>query len=270
MHQESKNHASIDTFAKKLFIKGEKANLKRLKIAMSIFFIFEQALHKPDSRYDSFYSAILDSSIHNLPKNINILSWNYDYQFELAFTAYSNQLDIDQNNSMLRVKSKHWDSYDSEGFGIYKLNGTTGMYDSTRYNSHYYINNLHNSVNKEFVKTITRNFVVATYLNNIISTLSFAWEEEYTRFNRKGIIDMAMDSSSDSIALVIIGYSFPFFNREIDRKIIGNMTKLKRVYVQAPDADILIERFKAIRDDLSEIEILPKYDLGQFVLPNEL
>jgi len=48
------------------------------------------------------------------------------------------------------------------------------------------------------------------------------------------------------------------------------MTKLKRGYVQAPDADILIERFKAIRDDLSGIEILPKYDLGQFVLPNEL
>lgn len=270
MYQESKNHASIDTFAKKLFIKNESVNLKRLKIAMSIFFIFEQALNKPDSRYDSFYSAILNNSIHNLPKNINILSWNYDYQFELAFTAYSNQFDIDQNNSMLRVKSKHGDTFDSEGFGIYKLNGTTGMYDTSRYNNYYYTNNLHNPIGKEFIKTLTRNYVAAIYLRNIESTLSFAWETEYPRFNRKGVIESAIASSLDSVALVIIGYSFPFFNREIDRKIIGNMTKLKRVYIQAPDADILVERFKAIRDDLTGIEILPKYDLGQFVLPNEL
>lgn len=270
MYQESINHASIDTFAKKLFIKNEDANLKRLKIAMSIFFIFEQALNKPDSRYDSFYSAILNRSIHDFPKNINILSWNYDYQFELAFTAYSNQPEIPQNNSMLRVKSKYGDSNDSEGFGIYKLNGTTGMYDTARPSNYYYAGNLHNSVTKDFVKTLTRNFVAATYLRNIESSLSFAWEEEYTRFNRKGVVESAMASSHDSVALVIIGYSFPFFNRDIDRKIIGNMTKLKRVYIQAPDADIVIERFKAMRDDLSGIEILPKYDLGQFVLPNEL
>ena len=51
MHDESKNHASIDTFAKKLFIKGEKNKLKHLKIAMSIFFIFEQVLNKPDRQH---------------------------------------------------------------------------------------------------------------------------------------------------------------------------------------------------------------------------
>ena len=41
MLQESKNHASIDTFAKKLSIKRDMQSLKRLKIAMSVFFIIE-------------------------------------------------------------------------------------------------------------------------------------------------------------------------------------------------------------------------------------
>lgn len=270
MHDESKNHASIDTFAKKLFIKGEKNKLKHLKIAMSIFFIFEQVLNKPDYRYDSFYSAILNN-LSSFPKNINIMSWNYDYQFELALAAYTNNFELYHNQSILRVQSKYGDNSETEGFGILKLNGTTGMNDLSRpFQSYQYIDNLHVKVDKEFFKLITRNFVAAKYLNNIKPTLSFAWEEEHTSFNRPTIVESAIQRSSDSVALVIIGYSFPFFNREIDRKIIGNMKNLKRVYVQSLEAETIIERFKAIRDDLSGIEIVPKYDLGQFVLPNEL
>lgn len=63
LHDASRNHASIDTLAKKLSIKQESAQLKKLKIGLSIFFICEQALKNRDMRYDAFFASILNNSI---------------------------------------------------------------------------------------------------------------------------------------------------------------------------------------------------------------
>lgn len=264
--EASQNHASVDTFAKKLFIKRKYEDLKRLKIVMSVFFIFEQALNKADFRYDAFFASLLNS-LSNFPDNVRILSWNYDYQFELAFTEYSDQQEISANQSWLKINSKYGDNDRYSGFGIYKLNGTTGLYSDGGWRQYMYVPNLKVPVDKTFVNQVTRNFVAATYLSNIYSSLSFAWEPEQPD---KSIVTKSIENTKDTVSLVIIGYSFPFFNREIDRKIIGSMTNLKKVYLQAPDAEIIKERFQAIKDDLTGIELITKFDVGQFLLPNEL
>jgi hypothetical protein len=266
MLTESKNHASIDTFAKKLYIKENYLDFEKLKVAMSVFFIFEQALNKPDFRYDSFFASLIDS-LSSFPDNVRILSWNYDYQFELSFSEYTDNVNIDYNQRALRVNSKFGFLGINLGFGIYKLNGTTAFYTREGRDGYLYTNNLKLPVDKTFVDKITRNYAAVSYTHNVHSSLSFAWEKEKPD---KSIIAKAIENTSDTYSLVIIGYSFPFFNRVIDRQIIGNMTNLKKVYFQAPDADILKERFKAIKDDLTGIELIPKFDLDQFLLPNEL
>jgi hypothetical protein len=46
-----------------------------------------------DYRYDVFYATLLEAFADEklmLPSNVNILSWNYDNQFELAFKEYEN------------------------------------------------------------------------------------------------------------------------------------------------------------------------------------
>lgn len=270
MAKESQNHASVDTFAKKLSIKKNFEDLKRLKIAMSVFFIFEQALNKADFRYDTFFASLL-TSLSNFPDNVRILSWNYDYQFEIAFSEYSDENDIRLNQSLLKVTSKYANSKEYNGFGIYKLNGSTELGvnhgNPHHYERHMYATNLKVPVDK-LLNQVTRGFAVATYLDNIFySSLSFAWEEE---LSKTSIIAKAIENTEDTVSLVVIGYSFPFFNREIDRKIIGGMNKLKRVYFQAPDAEIMKERFQEIKDDLTGVELLNKYDVGRFFLPNEL
>jgi hypothetical protein len=263
---ESKNHASIDTFAKKLFIKRKFDDLKKLKIAMSVFFIFLQALKKPDYRYDSFFASIFNNLI-NLPDNIKIVSWNYDYQFELSFSEYSDKNEISANQNWLRVKSKNSNFDNDNGFGIYKLNGTTGIYTDRGSRDFIYTNNLKVPFNLSLVSEVTRSFASISNFNNFHSSLSFAWEKENPE---KSIITHTIEEIKDSVALVVIGYSFPFFNRDIDRRIIGSMINLKRVYFQAPDADVLKERFQAMRDDLTGLELISKFDVGQFLLPNEL
>lgn len=263
---ESSKHASVDTFAKKLTIKREHKKLDRLKVALSIFFIFEQTINQPDKRYDSFFASI-HNELYDFPENIRILSWNYDYQFELSYLEYSGQSEISSIQTSLNINHKYGDNHQRDKFGIYKLNGTTGLYSDNGWRQYMYATNLNVEIDINFINQIVRNYTAAIYLNNIYSNFSFAWENEQPE---KSIVKMSVDATKDTVALVVIGYSFPFFNRDIDRKIIGSMSNLKRVYFQAPDAEILIERFKAIKDDINGIELIPKYDLEQFVLPNEL
>ena len=266
MMNESQNHASIDTFAKKLFIKKNESELKILKIAMSVFFIFEQSFKKPDFRYDAFYASLLNN-LFEFPDNVQIISWNYDYQFELSFSEYSDELDVSSNQNLLNVKTKFSKNTNDAGFGIYKLNGTTGFYYKDSFKEYPYLTNLKTPIDIDFISQVTRNYTEAKYSRLMKSSLSFAWEPERPELN---FIEQVKESIKDTTTLVIIGYSFPFFNRNIDRNIIGSMEHLTSVYFQAPDAEIIKERFRAIKDNIIGIELISKFDVGQFLLPNEL
>ena len=77
--------------------------------------------------------------------------------------------------------------------------------------------------------------------------------------------------------MVVIGYSFPFFNRPIDRLIFRKMDKLEKIYIQ----DLYPENVKqslrsaltaeelTSRKMMSRIECIPVND-NQFFLPPEL
>ncbi|MDR3653136.1 MAG: hypothetical protein P4L34_09220 [Paludibacter sp.] len=146
MQDKSKNHASIDTFAKKLYLKGESDDLRKLKIAMSIFFIAEQAGKKTDARYDSFFASILKDHAQDFPDNIRILSWNYDYQFELSYAEYSNTYDIQRNQRSLMISQQNDHRENWNGFRIIKLNGTTGLINNNNLSKiHLYVQDLQRS-----------------------------------------------------------------------------------------------------------------------------
>jgi hypothetical protein len=59
--------------------------------------------------------------------------------------------------------------------------------------------------------------------------------------------------------LVIIGYSFPTFNRKMDKEIINSISNLKKVTIQSLDENIdeIYYRFKSLfgTERLKEIEI---------------
>lgn len=260
------NHSSVDTFAKKLYIKGLNSELNRLKIALSVFFMIEQTRCPPDIRYDGFFASLIEG-LNLFPHNVNILSWNYDYQFEMAYSDYSGDNDLYSNRSDLRINTKYGDKDFTEGFCIFKLNGTAGFYFKEEYKE--YMNNysIKDSFSKYLLDKILKTYVAATYRYEIVPMLSFAWESERPLI---GILDLAIENTKYTDILVVIGYSFPFFNREIDRRIIRNMENLKKVYFQAPDAENLKERFQAIRDDLNDKSLITKYDKEQFLIPNEL
>lgn len=267
--EKSENHASVDTFAKKLYIKSQWRELKRLKLAFSIYLIIEQTINPCDKRYDSFLASILNSD-GEFPNHLRILSWNYDFQFEKSFSEYSDQPDIFSNQARLKIINKYSNprhNYENS-FSMFKLNGTSTILENGR--SHYFFfENFENKVSKGILQTILRNYgVIKAQDSRFSSGLSFAWEDSFDK--DRDIIKIAKTGTTETEVLVVIGYSFPFFNREIDRDLIKNMTKLKKVYFQSPDAESIKERFWAIRGDIPSENLKSRFDVVQFLLPDEM
>lgn len=272
MKTGAENHASIDTFAKKLLITRQIQELTKLKAALACFFIYLQLKNPIDKRYDSFFASLIDpqKTIYNLPDNLQILSWNYDFQFEKAYSAYSNSMDLHDNQTRLNVRPKDLTSKPVQKFGIFKLNGTTAVHNAQWRQIENVLNSLNTPVDNELMRILVRAYGGFTkYTAQFKPALTFAWEPEPVS---EKVIEEAMNSTVNTEVLVVIGYSFPFFNRSIDRKIIGNMKRLTKVYFQAPDKEAFnyIDRFQAIRNDLDKSNLIPISDVDQFFLPHEL
>lgn len=268
--ENSSNHASIDTFAKKLYIKDKNEDLNKLKSSFSIYLIIEQIINPADKRYDGFFASILKENYYDFPKNLKILNWNYDFQFEKTYSEYSDQKELNSNKRSLNIISKYTRDRSSgnHNFSIIKLNGTTNIIGDNGINEYHYFADFEKELTKGFLEKILRNYAaIQLTKNRLYSGLSFAWEDFHE--NDDSIVSIAKTKTLETNILVVIGYSFPYFNREIDRAVIGNMVNLSKVYFQSPDAEILKERFLSIRDDIPDNLLLVRKDVGQFLLPNE-
>lgn len=95
----------------------------------------------------------------------------------------------------------------------------------------------------------------------------FGWEED-----EQGLEELKNKIQHTKI-LVVIGYSFPYFNRQVDRAIIKAMTNLEKVYFQAESEEAtikMVESFKAIEDPAKTIKKECINDANQFFIPYEL
>jgi hypothetical protein len=265
-----KHHASVDTFAKKLFLQRNENDLLKLKATLSAYLIFEQVLNPIDLRYDSFFASILNSSVENLPKHIKILSWNYDIQIEKTYSDYLARYDMKTIRDTLNIVSKNSRTpINQEAFCMIKLNGSTSVKKTDTSREYHFLPFLDKSLDKNTVRTVIRFYMAIIVDYTILPSLSFAWERDDV--NEESIVDKAIKVMSNTNILIAVGYSFPFFNRQIDREIIGSMNNLEKIYIQTPDADKLKERFESIRPNFPPVNIIPKSeDLEQFFLPNEL
>lgn len=239
--QENK-HATIDTFAKKLFITKKHKDLERLKRTFSLFISAYQLQYPADPRYDLFFAAILDTD-KKLPPEINFISWNYDYQLELSLEEYLENGDLESTSSQINVQIKNMapTSMNSDASNFIKLNGSAGFFSPSKKRTHRYLHYPNNQTLDNRLTEIIKIQANAKYNPEIESSLSFAWENEQ---NGNTILDKARKIIRDTQVLVIIGYSFPYFNREIDKFILSNGQNLSKIYIQDPVPGDVEERLK--------------------------
>lgn len=255
-------HATIDTYARKLYLTQNERAFEKLKDVLCIFFLWEQAGHGPDNRYDTFLANVLEMPNLNLPHDISILSWNYDSQIELAYRSYGKAqgLIVYEKNTV-----GQWPELTDYG-RIIKLNGRASVVDSPI---------IHAILNNKKLPLALQLIIIYDHIHidtreigfQFKNHLSFAWEEAYYKDKWLSTINATIE---DTEQVVVIGYSFPYFNREIDRHVFRNMPKLEKVYVQDINTAAVRQAMQAVLPADLSVSTIPISDCGQFYLPGEL
>ena len=264
--QKSTQFTTIDTYAKFLYL-TDKKRFERLKYVLSVYFAIEQKVHKKlDGRYLVWLTSILDKLI--FPDNVNILSWNYDFQLQETAKIFGKTERVHKSANGVAVKNDGLLNYhpasgrimpvEHSKFSLLHLNGIAGFYYNSDMNYHVFLEDEMNSPRE--------------YLNRLMeceghSRLTFAWENEQFHEKMK-VVDMLV---KDVTILVVIGYSFPFFNRNIDMEVYKRLRsygQLRKIYFQDPfrDGKFLYNQF-GIEKNIP-IEHIP--DVSSFLIPFEL
>ncbi|MBA3817104.1 MAG: hypothetical protein H0X29_11420 [Parachlamydiaceae bacterium] len=258
-------HASVDTYAKKLTVtEGGIHGLWDFKMTLIAYFLYWQLANLPDKRYDFLIAGVMHlgtgASYFSMPPNVDVITWNYDLQFEIAFAKYKKLKTIDAviqevncfprpGNFSIFNQPQVNDPY-AKKFSILKLNGTAGLhYDSTLINTNGELSYpLNNPINSDFIfdgpqsGAELTNAILKHYQAMVSSTapgskynnlFSYAWESTSVVPPR-----YIIKEPFDTEVLVIIGYSFPTFNRYVDRFLFENMPKLSKIYYQDPKPQI--------------------------------
>ncbi len=273
--EKCSEHSTIDTYAKKLRLRKEMANLRKLEQLLSLFFMYLQMENKPDSRYDSFLASILQDNLH-FPENIHVLSWNYDSQFEIAYDEYN-------EGDGLYIGSKKSKVVPS-CVEVIKINGTASFdgQDSLVKMRKQYLKEL-KAINPFIEGEYGRNpnpfpkqrkmmelvflykLFIAGQTDN--TNLSFAFDDYEPTEALYKQIDAIMEKTN---VLVIIGYTLPFFNRDIDRRILSHLKPQAFVYIQDKYPNRIKQNFSAVYNSIPEGHIKLREETNQFFLPPAL
>jgi hypothetical protein len=309
--KEGEHHITFDTLAKRFYFQGDIVSLNRLKRAHIFYFTIIQicGLAHPsitntlvDKRYDKFIATVgqNNNGVFRLRGNIKVLTWNYDLQFELSLKRYVNQK-VNEIKENFRIFPNH-NSFELPNgnlinhneFGILKLNGnaffdnpstTVGETFKTTLFDQFFDNK-----NKaEFLGELAYQYKWLHVNNNQLMTeairyFNFAWEsndEFQDKYDgHQNNLNEAIKIADNTDILVIIGYSFPDFNREVDAKLFENMQNLTKVYIQDINPQkvksTIIKNFELFQQPVyignSEIDfqLEGKDSLDEFAIPAEL
>lgn len=259
-----KEYPTIDTYAKMLFVTNRKEDYERLKRILTIFLTLEQFFVSRDLRYDGFIASLIDNSGVFPP--IDILTWNYDVQFELAYADYSKGPksihylwdDLNVTNKTIGTRKMN-----AKGFSITKLNGMALFVN--RYNNS--LMDLFSNEYNNIASKLAAFNKISKYNDLYDNTLSYSWEH-----NDNFMFEVA-ERVKNTTSLIVIGYSFPYVNRDIDRRILQGMTLLRKIYIQDPNASEIKESLEATLSpaQTKNIKFIFKdKNLSQFFIPPEL
>lgn len=232
---------------------------------------------KFDNRYIEFLSATLDGTKDKiqLSEKINIISWNYDHQIEKALGVFAKD-DLkfiqerfkifpitDVVDYALSAEDLAMPAFHAQ---IVKINGTAGF--SNRDNSGISLFDVNKHVfDLESLKLIGKLLFRERQFEQQFSKLNFAWETDSEKV--VAARQSAAEKFKSADAVVVIGYSFPNFNREVDRQIFKDFDIDKgTIYIQDLNPDVIIEKLDGVKEGLKDKAVAVRSG-GSFTIPNE-
>lgn len=281
IREECPKHYTIDTYARKLYLSNSKINkikLKLLKLLLSNFLEFcqmpktnQNKFDVVDIRYDVLLSSILEKSKLNpiLQDDIRFISWNYDNQLEMALLNFN-----DANWKIDKIMEKY--QYYPRNFTkqtenleqkIVKLNGLAGKYllENSKKNK---ILNLDNEVGEVNIKNRLR--IGFATLNTTEYLINFAWENKTNNISQQAI-KYAKEILKNTDKLIVIGYSFPGYNHDVDLDLFKSLKYTAKILYQSRDknSEHEISKIKALLQGNQKRDAKVEHTnyCGNFVLP---
>lgn len=221
---------SIDTYANMLFHSNPRM-YNVLKAFLSSYLFTLENSFGVDKRYDLFFSSIrtgfdkLGYPKYRVP--VSIISWNYDIQFERAISKHFQQWPIERTIDEI-LGSNDLSTLENYQIPYVKLNGSIAGNNS-----------FHNGkvdFRKKDLRLSPIEYFFSLYLDIFQEMASqreipitFSWDTNQVLEKR---ISYAKEIILKSEFIVIVGYSFPDFNRDIDSEIFEKIKTGTRVFVQ--------------------------------------
>lgn len=283
--QDFSAHQSFDTYFKKFFHFGNQDKINVGKRLLNLYFLWEhsnsslnynsdvnggdfvkQSLF--DKRYDALIAGLLKPiAAQSKPIcKLNFITWNYDINLlssiknffypRLSFEDFFRQIKHDQFSwnvdDKIRIINVNGYFYSSE------LNSST---DLVGFN-----------IDDVIDKKIEENYWKETSIDEDANKIRFAWELEE---NDENILrDILIKTISASNDIVIIGYTFPIYNRFIDFGYLKQEAlATKNFVIQDPNAGVLKQNLLDIyrvkeENQKSKIQIIQ--DCDSFYLPSSI
>jgi hypothetical protein len=235
LSKKADEFGDVDTYAKYLnLLDPGGSELLELKKTLSEYFSLKQTLfNASDSRYTPWLVSLMEKK--TFPDNVKIVSWNYDFQVQLASTPFGEPEEVEHEGNSFTYSPpfiSHLPTIDPtfsdfDRLSLIHLNGVAGLVRNGLSDT----SSVFQKRNREAPENIL-NYLIK---NQSGFEIHFAWE-------KSGYHDKLMQHVRNMIAgttiLVVIGYSFPFFNREIDKiifaELIGTNGRLIKIYYQDP------------------------------------
>lgn len=271
--EEVAPYATIDLYARWLETNRDFRRLDRFKAIVITFFAIEQYIHGFDPRYEGFFGSILDHSGRKLPDDVIILTWNYDQHMAMALARAGHHSDLAEVMQQHGIRTLYrLTGGQATDFRILHLNGIAGFNArATDRPMNDYISGRDRGWGTPLDSMAY--FFGMLYHDRFSSgegqmLLSYSWEalaESKTPWDK---VTAAVKHAEE---LVVVGYSFPDFNRVVDLKLIASMLELKRVVVQSPPSSIegLLTKMRMILPEL-DTKLVPYPLIHEFYVPNRL
>jgi hypothetical protein len=269
--RESRASNSVDTYASMLHHTQKESEFKRLKCIISAVIIYSTAMKGVSSRYSGFFANIVDGQ-DRFKEDFRIISWNYDFLFELANSQFSERFNIKDNQELLHVNTPERPRIQTSGsFKLYKLNGTTGF----QYSSSNHVTNVWEDFTKKDINELLFLILImyskSTWgIDEYTSQILFAFEKKYKE-KEANLLGKAIHDVEGTKALVVIGYSFPQFNKEIDRQILNSLfPNIQKVFVQSKESrGAIAEKIMAL-DSHYHDKLFSERNPDSFHIPYEI
>jgi hypothetical protein len=276
---EVKKHASIDTYAKKLYLIKSYEPLLKLKSLINLYLTFEQLKNGIDKRYDAFFAALLESEgyVVRMPDNLKIITWNYDFQLDYSLCNFMLIKDSKELNDNIHIyPGTEQNGLKSERFSIIKINGT--VLGNISYGKEFQYSGFNPKLSSDLFLSNKTEDQLALF-NNYFRTVSsyttfgqrepsilYSWEEDDIAIEARKHAKQIMKMSD---YLIIIGYSFPTFNRTVDRELLDCLKDTTKIFIQSPSDGIngVVQRFNALSRRKFDIQQVDQTD--EFHIPFE-